>query len=190
MDEPGSRFERDSTMNMRCLLVASVALFVAAPALADTIDDRMVPVGDVGNPNDSNGLGAVAYEYAFGKCDVTIGQYTAFLNAVAAFSGSASSYGTFDQTGSVYQWNDGDRSSGVRQIRGGAWYDNPEVPHRLSSSYALWVPTSDTGAAFGLRLAGAFASTVPETDPAGLGSVLALVGGALGLLERRCPRPA
>jgi hypothetical protein len=26
---------------------------------------------------------------------------------------------------------------------------------------------------------------VPEIDPAGMGSVLALVGGALGLLERR-----
>jgi len=29
------------------------------------------------------------------------------------------------------------------------------------------------------------ASAVPEIDPAGIGSVLALVTGALGLLERR-----
>ena len=32
--------------------------------------------------------------------------------------------------------------------------------------------------------------SVPEIDPAGMGSVLALVGGALGLLERRRPKVA
>lgn len=32
-------------------------------------------------------------------------------------------------------------------------------------------------------------SSVPEIDPAGFGAGLALVGGALGLLERRRPRP-
>jgi hypothetical protein len=30
-----------------------------------------------------------------------------------------------------------------------------------------------------------FTASVPEIDPAGMGSVLALVSGALGLLERR-----
>jgi hypothetical protein len=39
----------------------------------------------------------------------------------------------------------------------------------------------------GFRLAGPTGSpaAVPEIDPAGMGSVLALVTGALGLLERR-----
>lgn len=49
-----------------------------------------VPIGDVGNAADTTwsppgiGYGAVAYDYNIGKYEVTIGQYTAFLNAVAA----------------------------------------------------------------------------------------------------------
>ena len=42
-----------------------------------------VTVGNPGNANDTTGYGAVNYEYQIGKYDVTIGQYTAFLNAVA-----------------------------------------------------------------------------------------------------------
>lgn len=46
-----------------------------------------VPVGNSGNandPNTGNGYGGVPYNYEIGKYDVTVGQYTAFLNAVAA----------------------------------------------------------------------------------------------------------
>lgn len=111
------------------------------------------------------------------------GQY--YISDVGAFSGSASHYGTFDQTGNVMQWTDADRTNGSRLLRGSSWYDNPEVPYRLSSSYRIWAETSYQGSGTGFRLAGTGASPVPEIDPAGLGSVLALVGGALGLLERR-----
>jgi formylglycine-generating enzyme required for sulfatase activity len=41
-----------------------------------------VPVGDAGNPSDF-GRGEVDYTYRIGKYEVTVGQYTAFLNAVA-----------------------------------------------------------------------------------------------------------
>jgi len=44
----------------------------------------MVPVGDAGNAADpTTGSGSVPYVYQMGKYDVTAGQYTAFLNAVA-----------------------------------------------------------------------------------------------------------
>jgi len=43
-----------------------------------------------------------------------------------------------DQTGNVIQWTDADRTNGFRLLRGSSWYDNPEVPFRLSSSYRLW----------------------------------------------------
>jgi sulfatase modifying factor 1 len=43
-----------------------------------------VPVGDPGNAPDYTGFGSVAYTYNIGKYEVTAGQYTAFLNAVAA----------------------------------------------------------------------------------------------------------
>jgi len=42
-----------------------------------------VTVGNSGNAADSTGYGSVAYTYTIGKFDVTAGQYTAFLNAVA-----------------------------------------------------------------------------------------------------------
>jgi formylglycine-generating enzyme len=45
---------------------------------------EMVPVGNAGNAADTTGFGAVGYNYNIGKYDVTAGQYTAFLNAVAA----------------------------------------------------------------------------------------------------------
>jgi len=42
-----------------------------------------VTVGNPGNANDTHGYVAVDYVYAIGKYEVTAGQYTAFLNAVA-----------------------------------------------------------------------------------------------------------
>ena len=64
------------------LWLAAVACLVAAPAGAVTID--MVTVADPGNANDTGGsfIGRVDYSYQIGKYDVTIGQYTSFLNAV------------------------------------------------------------------------------------------------------------
>ena len=47
-----------------------------------TIDT--VTVGDAGNAANTNGLGAVADVFAMGKYEVTIGQYTTFLNSVAS----------------------------------------------------------------------------------------------------------
>ena len=43
-----------------------------------------VPVGNAGNTADTfPRLGAVGYDYSIGKYEVTLNQYTAFLNAVA-----------------------------------------------------------------------------------------------------------
>jgi sulfatase modifying factor 1 len=65
------------------LAVAAVSYAFAAPiAHAVTID--MVTVGDPNNTADDTGYGAVADEYRIGKYEVTIQQYTDFLNAVAA----------------------------------------------------------------------------------------------------------
>ena len=47
----------------------------------------LVTVGDPGNTADTlTGLGAVPYEYSMGKYDVTVSEYTTFLNAVATTS--------------------------------------------------------------------------------------------------------
>ena len=46
----------------------------------------MVSVGNPGNMDDNTGYGAVDYAYQIGKYEVTAGQYTEFLNAVATTS--------------------------------------------------------------------------------------------------------
>jgi len=64
-----------------CAVVPALANVNAASA---GITLQTVSVGDAGNaPDPSTGFGQVNYAYNIGKYDVTAGQYTAFLNAVA-----------------------------------------------------------------------------------------------------------
>jgi formylglycine-generating enzyme required for sulfatase activity len=71
-----------------CITVSAFLLIVALTAsTAPAVTISTVPVGDVGNPNDpatGNLYGGVDYAYNIGTYEVTVGQYTAFLNAVAA----------------------------------------------------------------------------------------------------------
>jgi formylglycine-generating enzyme len=74
------------------LLVFLLVLAIAANAEADVFNMpvgqtslQLVSIGNPGNANDpTTGYGGVAYNYSIGKFDVTVGQYTAFLNALAA----------------------------------------------------------------------------------------------------------
>ena len=63
------------------LVVVGVLLAFNSFAQAVTID--WVTVGNAGNVNDESGYGSVANVYQIGKYEVTAGQYTEFLNAVA-----------------------------------------------------------------------------------------------------------
>jgi sulfatase modifying factor 1 len=75
-------------MRKRTVFLVVAALFAAftltAPTYARLITIDTVTVGDAGNASDSTGYGAVAYEFAIGKYEVTLSQYSTFLNAVAA----------------------------------------------------------------------------------------------------------
>ncbi|MFM7244823.1 MAG: SUMF1/EgtB/PvdO family nonheme iron enzyme [Planctomycetaceae bacterium] len=56
----------------------------ALPATAAPVVVDLVTVGDAGNAADAaTGFGSVSYAYAIARTGVTVGQYTAFLNAVA-----------------------------------------------------------------------------------------------------------
>ena len=72
---------------------AAIALILAC-TLAQAVNIETVPVGDPGNAGELSGAGAggvgpdricgaVGHTYRMGKYEVTAGQYTAFLNAVA-----------------------------------------------------------------------------------------------------------
>jgi len=108
-----------------------------------------------------------------------------YLTDVGAFSGSGSFYGTFDQSGNVYQWNDLDGTAFTsRGLRGGSW--GVDSPFLLSSSGSILSAPSDEYWRIGFRLASPVSvSGVPEIDPSGLSAVLGLIVGGLGLLERR-----
>jgi len=112
-----------------------------------------------------------------------------YLTDVGVFAASQSAYGTFDQSGNLYEWTDltGDAGS-YRSIRGGEWGRGAAT---LSSSDSLSSdPESTSNYGFGFRLASPVSgpSAVPEIDPNSLGIVMALVLGSLALLERRRAR--
>ncbi len=72
------------------MMAASLCLSMAAPVRADVFHMtggltslKFVTVDDPGNPADSTGRGSVFYTYDIGAYEVTAGQYTEFLNAVA-----------------------------------------------------------------------------------------------------------
>jgi sulfatase modifying factor 1 len=78
-------------MTPKLLAILSFCGALAAPA-AQAITIDTVPIGNPGNPADTavmttdgtTGYGSVDHAFRIGKYDVTVGQYTAFLNAVAA----------------------------------------------------------------------------------------------------------
>lgn len=71
------------TSNLLAFVVAAIVYDTAAHAI--TVD--MVPVGNPSNAPDTRydatGYGSVSNAYLIGKYEITAGQYTAFLNAVA-----------------------------------------------------------------------------------------------------------
>jgi formylglycine-generating enzyme required for sulfatase activity len=63
------------------------AIWLFAPLAASAVTINTAYVGNVGNANDpltGNLYGGVSYDYRIGTTEVTVGQYTAFLNGVAA----------------------------------------------------------------------------------------------------------
>jgi len=64
-------------------LAVACVLLVGAGMASAAITMDLVPVGNVRNAADTTGYGQVNYAYNIGKYEVTAGQYTGFLNAVA-----------------------------------------------------------------------------------------------------------
>ena len=103
-------------MKRALVIPAAIALLCLSSLAWATITISTVLVGNVGNAADTRygTHGSVGYTYNIGKYEVTVGQYTAFLNAVAAT----------DTYGLYCPWNE----SGITQ-------------NGVSGSYTYWVPT-------------------------------------------------
>jgi formylglycine-generating enzyme required for sulfatase activity len=91
------------------LIAASLAMteaFLAnGPLLAAPITIDWVTVGNPNNPAHWSGYGSVATEYRIAKYEVTIQQYTEFLNA--ADPHGSNPYGIYDSIMSNESWNRG-----------------------------------------------------------------------------------
>ena len=131
-------------------------------------------------PGNTIGSGANQANYYAGDFAVTqSSSYSAsqnYLTDVGAFSGSESFYGTFDQSGNVYQWNDLDglaASGSSRGLRGGDWNDSA---FGLSSSFRLTIDPSNENLYIGFRLASPVATPIPE--PGTWAAMAIFAGGA------------
>jgi formylglycine-generating enzyme required for sulfatase activity len=94
-----------------------------------------------------------------------------YLTDVGAFSNSASAYGTFDQGGNVWEWNDAMDGGSSVGLRGDTWVDST-----VSSSSRNVVPPFIDSPHVGFRMA-----TVPEPST----YALVLLAGAGWLLWKR-----
>src|SRR5262245_58503153 len=65
------------------LAALSCFLLGASDTTAHAVTIETLSVGHAGNGADTTGYGAVPYAYRIGATEVTVGQYTEFLSAVA-----------------------------------------------------------------------------------------------------------
>ncbi|NDC63026.1 MAG: PEP-CTERM sorting domain-containing protein [Planctomycetia bacterium] len=105
-----------------------------------------------GGVNQANYYAGV-YGYAVTQSSPASSSQNNYLTDVGAFTNSPSAYGTFDQSGNVWEWNDytGVEDSSNRGIRGGDWFEND---YRVSSAERGSMPASwDDIGYLGFRLA-------------------------------------
>lgn len=130
------------------------------PTASNTLDGNMIGVANSANYYDGN----------YAKDQNGLPSYLTDAGAYGA--NSASYYGTSDQGGNVWEWNDAVIGSS-RGLRGGLWFLGEDS---LRSSARVSGPPEVEGGNVGFRLAG-----IPEPSV----SLLVLFGGGLGLARRR-----
>ena len=103
-----------------------------------------------------------------------------YLTNVGAFTNSPSWYGTFDQSGNVFEWNDRTGAPDtVRGLRGGFWNSTNAI--FLSSAFPQSSAASTADNRTGFRLA----SPVPVPEPAMCAMTLAGLACVASLVRRR-----
>ena len=137
-------------------LAAGGLLLQTASAL---ITVETVPVGNAGNEADpTTGYGAVGYDYGIGKYEVTLNQYTEFLNAV----GATDTYGLYNvnmgsnpnimgisRSGASGSYSYSVIGSGNRPVTYVSWYDSARFANWLGNGQptgAQAAGTTETGA--------------------------------------------
>jgi sulfatase modifying factor 1 len=134
------------------------------PTSTDLVPNNNLPSADTGN----------SANFMDGWNGYTTGNSSYPMTDVGAYALCDSSYGTFDQGGNVFEWNEAVISSSARGVRGGDW--NNFFNNLLSSNRNNSYPTIEN-LIIGFRVA-----SIPE--PSSL--LLSLIGlTAVGIRRRR-----
>jgi len=101
------------------------------------------------------------------------------LTDVGTYSGDASYYGTFDQGGNVWEWNDAIVSTSRRGLRGGAFNVNGDDLLQ-SSAQENYLPTAENN-----RLGFRISSLAPIPEPSTYAAMLGCSALAVAIMRRK-----
>ena len=108
--------------------------------------------------------------------DANYGSSLGSSTNVGTYSGDPSSYGTFDQGGNVWEWNDA-VSGSSRGLRGGSWYGDENFLASSYRNYRFSTPTVES-LDIGFRL-----TSVAVPEPSSL--VLTMLASGVVLMRRK-----
>ena len=166
------------------------AYYQPAAAGGDTDGYWQYPTGSNAIPNSRNGSVSDANSGNFYRDDEVASGFNGghavtnstsysdsqqYLTPVGAFTQADSYYGTFDQGGNVWEWNDAVMDSSSRGRRGGWWY---LTEFYLQASYCSSSDPTYEGSSVGFRVV-----SVPEPTV----SVSLMLAGGLWLARRKRP---
>ncbi|MFP4156315.1 MAG: formylglycine-generating enzyme family protein [Opitutales bacterium] len=97
---------------------------------------------------------------------------------VGAYAGDPSHYGTFDQGGNVWEWNDAIVSTSTRVMRGGSFSD---IDFSLQSSSRPSLNPTVEDSTLGFRVT----SLAPIPEPSAYAAILGCLGLGLALMRRK-----
>ena len=163
------RIRLDSISHVRCFLVASLVSLTSAYA---DIAYEFVTIGNPSNTVDSTSYGRVDDYYQFGKYEVTIVQYTAFLNAVAA----TDTYGLYNtnmatdtaiagiaRSNSPGSYTYSVVGNGNRPIAYVSWFDAARMANWMHNGQPTGVQDSSTTEGGAYPLAGATSGIINKS---------------------------
>ena len=140
-------------LSLKFLVLTLTFYGMVAQTASALITIETVPVGNAGNANYYPGYGAVGYDYSIGKYEVTLNQYTAFLNAV----GATDSYGLYNagmstdlniagisRTGVSGSYNYSVIGSGARPVTYVSWYDSARFVNWLHNGQQTGLQNAST----------------------------------------------